>query len=121
VSLHGSKVPLSYEALISLPGVGPYVASAVLAVTTGSDVVLTDTNTVRVALRVIGEEPNGDVRRNARTQAAIYELLGGAASAADWWSVLDLAAAKCTVRTPVCTECPLRDSCRTGQKASTLE
>jgi A/G-specific adenine glycosylase len=45
---HQGKVPLEGRELMKLPGVGPYVASSVLAAC-GQAVVLTDTNTVRVA------------------------------------------------------------------------
>lgn len=111
---HGGRVPLNESALRSLPGVGPYVAYSLLARFTKTRVVLTDTNTVRVAARVNGLSVRGDVRRRTRTQEALRGLLGGTATAAAWWAVLDLAASTCTPRNPRCSTCPIVDHCLTG-------
>jgi A/G-specific adenine glycosylase len=111
---HAGCVPLDESALLSLPGVGPYVAYSLLARFTKQRVVLTDTNTVRVAVRVNGLSLRGDVRRRIRTQEALRGLLGGTATAADWWAVLDLAASTCTPRNPRCSRCPIVDHCLTG-------
>ncbi len=111
------EVPLTPEGLMKLPGVGPYVAFSTLAALTNADVVLTDTNTVRVALRVTGVEPRGDVRRRKATREAIRDVLGGPAPAADWWAVLDLAANTCRARAPLCPVCPIQPLCSTGRTA----
>jgi A/G-specific adenine glycosylase len=105
------QVPLDLKHLLALPGVGPYVASATLATLTGSRVVLTDTNTVRVAKRVAGISVRGDVRRRRDVQRSIATLMGGRTTAADWLAVIDLAAAVCLPRNPTCKECPIADLC----------
>jgi A/G-specific adenine glycosylase len=98
-------------ALLSLPGVGPYVASATLAAVTGEEVVLVDTNTVRVAKRVAGLTLRGDIRRRREVRAAITALLGGPADISDWLAVLDLAATVCLPRDPKCARCPIEMDC----------
>lgn len=108
------RVPLDLARLLDLPGVGPYVASATLATLTGSRVVLTDTNTVRVAKRVSGLTARGDVRRRKDVQAAITTLLGGRTTAADWLAVIDLAGTVCVPRDPRCVDCPINDLCAHG-------
>jgi A/G-specific adenine glycosylase len=113
-TVFSGEVPLDFELLLSLPGVGPYVASATLATLTGSRVVLTDTNTVRVAKRVAGLSVRGDVRRRNDVQAAIASLLGGRAKASDWLAVIDLAATTCLPRDPRCPDCPIKDACSYG-------
>jgi A/G-specific adenine glycosylase len=115
VERHGGQVPLEMTALLSLPGVGPYVASATLAALTGKNVVLVDTNTVRVAKRVAGLDLQGDVRRRREVREAIAALLGGPAGADDWLAVLDLAATICLPRDPQCTQCPIERDCRRNQ------
>jgi A/G-specific adenine glycosylase len=110
----GGEVPLDLELLLGLPGVGPYVASATLAALTGRSVVLTDTNTVRVAKRVAGLNVPGDVRRRNDVQAAIASLMGGQTRAADWLAVIDLAATVCLPRDPRCAECPINSLCAYG-------
>ncbi len=108
------QVPLNLELLLELPGVGPYVASATLATLTGGRVVLTDTNTVRVAKRVAGLSVRGDARRRKDVQAAIASLMGGQTTAADWLAVIDLAATVCVLRDPRCADCPIKGLCRHG-------
>lgn len=114
VAEHSSAVPHSVEELVLLPGVGPYVAAATVAALADEDVVLVDTNTVRVATRVAGSYRAGDIRRRRDVQQAIHNLLGGPAPALAWWAVLDLAAAICTAGQPTCSACPIRDLCLTG-------
>lgn len=109
------QVPTDLDELMSLPGVGPYVAAATLAAVTDADVCLVDTNTVRVASRVAGIDRAGDIRRRLDVRRAIADLLAGDAPARSWWAVLDLAASTCTPKLPACEACPLRRWCVTGQ------
>jgi A/G-specific adenine glycosylase len=111
---HGGEIPVDHEALLALPGVGTYVAAAVMTVVDDRRVVLVDTNTVRVATRVAGLYRAGDIRRRADVREAIEDLLGGAVLASDWWAVIDLSATLCRPRDPKCGECPLRGACSFG-------
>jgi len=115
---HRGHVPTDIESLMSLPGVGPYVAAATSASVDGTAVSLVDTNTVRVATRVRGTYRSGDIRRQPDVAVAIADLLGGDAPAKDWWAVLDLGALICTPRSPRCGECPIRAECVTGQEVA---
>lgn len=115
---HRGIPPADRHSLMEFPGVGPYVASATFAAITGQRVLLLDTNTVRVALRIAGYEPRGDVRRAARTRDAIRDAFGGPADAVLWWAVLDLAALVCRPRTPHCDDCPIRQFCVTGKRVA---
>jgi A/G-specific adenine glycosylase len=117
-SEHDGAVPADRNALLELPGVGPYVADSIRAAGGAARVLLTDTNTVRVAARCQGIRLVGDIRRRADVQSAISELLAGPASARDWWGVLDLAATICVPRTPRCAECPIQLFCVTGRMST---
>jgi len=115
MSEFGGRVPSDAGHLLSLPGVGPYVASAVSAAAFGAEVSLVDANTVRVATRVAGVYRKGDIRRRHEVISAVDDLLGGVAVAADWWAVLDLAASVCVSGAPRCAGCPIQPECVTGQ------
>jgi A/G-specific adenine glycosylase len=117
VARHSSSLPSSVNEMMTLPGVGPYVAAATLAALTDEDVILVDTNTVRVAARVAGCYRPGDIRRTREVQQAIRDLLEGPAPAASWWGVLDLAATICLPGRPSCLSCPIRNFCVTGSAA----
>ena len=50
------KVPGNWQELDAIPGVGDYIASAVLCFAFNRSSVLVDTNTQRIARRVLGED-----------------------------------------------------------------
>lgn len=105
------KVPDNWQELTTIPGVGDYIASAVLCFAFGRRSVLMDTNTVRIARRVLG---NTDLP-NWRLRLALHELAGLKGTDVQWnQALLDLGALVCTARAPKCDECPVRASCATG-------
>ena len=54
VERHGGALPTELDALLALPGVGPYTARAVLAFAFERDVGLVESNTGRVVARLAG-------------------------------------------------------------------
>jgi A/G-specific adenine glycosylase len=59
VERHGGRVPPSLDVLRTLPGVGPYTASAIASIAFGAPVVAVDTNVRRIVARVaFGAEPD---------------------------------------------------------------
>jgi A/G-specific adenine glycosylase len=106
VERHGGRVPLDLDALLALPGVGPYTARAVLAFAAGADVGVLDTNTGRVLARVAG-------RRLTPSEA--QRAADASVPPGDGWSwnqaLLDLGASVCTARVARCDGCPLRRWC----------
>ena len=52
---HGGRLPDDLDALLALPGIGPYTARAVLAFAFERDVGVVDTNIARVLARTVGE------------------------------------------------------------------
>lgn len=110
---HGGAVPVGEDELMALTGVGPYVASIVSSRLSGSEVVLVDTNSVRVAVRVLGVEPTTkEPRRERQVVEGVTRLLGGPAPADDWFHVIDLAHMVCTPKEPNCGICPLAFDCQ---------
>ena len=111
VERHGGALPSDREALLALPGIGPYTASAVRAFAFDLDDVALDTNIRRIAHRTAFglEHPPlaTDAELDARARAA---LLPGTAH--DWNSaMMDVGATICTARAPKCLLCPLREGC----------
>lgn len=57
---YGDELPRTYDALVALPGVGDYTASAVMSFAYGERIAVVDTNVRRVLSRVFaGEESRG--------------------------------------------------------------
>ena len=111
VERHGGEVPDSYEALLALPGVGDYTASAIASFAFGAHHVVLDTNVRRVLARAVdGEEfPARSVTRTERTRA---ESLLPDEDAPTWAiGLMELGALVCTATTPRCDACPIRERC----------
>ena len=106
-------VPDNWQQLVAIPGVGDYIASAVLCFAFNRSTVLMDTNTQRIARRVLGEATR---QPSWRLRLSLHELAGPRGSDIQWnRSLLDLGALVCRARAPRCGECPVRAHCATGQ------
>ena len=109
------EVPDNWQELTAIPGVGDYIASAVLCFAFGRSSVLMDTNTVRIARRLLG----GGDQKNWRLRLILHELAGQRGADIQWnQALLDLGALVCTARAPKCGECPVRASCAMGTGVS---
>ena len=109
------EVPDNWQELTAIPGVGDYIASAVLCFAFGRPSVLMDTNTVRIARRLMGDPD----LPNWRLRLALHELAGPTGADVEWnQALLDLGALVCTARAPKCDACPVRASCATGMRVS---
>ena len=108
------RVPDSRQELIAIPGVGDYIASAVLCFAFGRPSVLMDTNTRRIARRVRGEnarDPDWLLRLDLHT------LAGRSGPDVEWnQALLDLGALVCRARAPACRECPVQKHCCMGRR-----
>jgi A/G-specific adenine glycosylase len=116
---HGGRVPRDRRTLLALPGVGPYVADAILSFAFGEDVVALDANVVRVFMRLEaldGAGAEAAVRRRVRS-AATAGLPSGC-SAQYNQAIMDFGSAVCRPRRPHCGACPLRNVCRAFQQGS---
>jgi len=92
--------------LESLPGVGPYTAGAVGSISFGHEVPAVDTNVKRVLSRWKGEPLNGQ-----KLLAYATEVMPNS-QAAQWnQAIMDLGAALCTPRLPLCSDCPAQTWC----------
>jgi A/G-specific adenine glycosylase len=115
VKKHSGRVPEDKLALRALPGVGDYVANAVLAFAFDSPAILVDTNTVRLAARFFGFEYGPESRRNPTVRAAVAELFEPDTPRASAVAVLDFASLVCRARLPLCAQCPVVELCAYGR------
>lgn len=112
---HRGEVPNGYEALLSLPGVGEYTASAVLSFGYGRDVAIVDVNVARVLSRAFGVKPELKV-----VKEIAEKLIPSGRGPIFNEALLDLAATVCKVR-PVCLKCPLSKICNHNKKDNNTE
>ena len=107
VERHGGVFPDDLDALVALPGVGPYTARAVLTFAFGRDVGIVESNTGRVLARV-GGRPLSPADAQRLADELVPEGEGWAWNQA----MIDLGATVCLRRAPKCGECPAAVHCR---------
>lgn len=112
VSEHAGTVPRDRASLLALPGVGPYIANAVMVIAYGAHLPLVDPNSIRVVSRVFGY---ASARARPRDDPVLWDFvqtLVPAKRAADFGlALVDLGALVCLPKRPRCSECPLRGRC----------
>jgi len=102
--------PRNREALESLPGVGDYIASAMLSLHMNVRATIIDANVVRLLGRAWGFEWDGETRRKQWLRRIADTLTPARDFRSYNYAVLDLTRAVCT-KTPKCLQCPLRRLC----------
>jgi A/G-specific adenine glycosylase len=108
---YGGRLPREREALLALPGIGPYTVAAIRAFAFDEDEVAFDTNLRRIVHRMrLGIEYPRQASDRELDALAREALPAGRAH--DWNSaMMDLGATICTARAPKCLLCPLQTDC----------
>ena len=112
-TVFAGEIPQSYDALLSLPGIGPYTAGAILSIAFGQPKSAVDANVLRVVARLCASE--ADVT-NLSVKQDISEMLDAImphSRCGDFTQALmELGALVCLSNAePKCSECPLRMAC----------
>lgn len=108
---YGGKVPQTREELIKLPGVGDYVAGAVLSIAFNKKEWIVDSNIVRLFKRYFGIETSKEGRRDKHVIeiAKVYSLSNKSREAN--LAILDFATLVCTPKNPKHKCCALKKNC----------
>jgi len=105
---HQGRLPPDLQALLALPGVGPYTARAVMAFAFEADVGVVDTNAGRVLSRAVAGRP----LRPREAQDLVDTMVPAGAGWRFGQALLDLGAQVCVPGAPRCGDCPIRRRCR---------
>jgi A/G-specific adenine glycosylase len=107
---HGGRFPESRDALLTLPGIGPYTAAAIAAIAFDERATVIDGNVERVVTRLFAiATPLPKARALIAERAAALtpaDCPGDHAQA-----MMDLGATICTPRSPACAICPVAAFC----------
>lgn len=113
VEEHGGRIPADEAAVRALPGVGPYIAGAVLSFAFDRPVPIVEANSLRVLARLIAWRD--DVATTA-SRRRVWEAAGRLVPpthAGDFnQALMDLGAMICLPRQPHCLVCPAASLCR---------
>lgn len=110
------RFPRSRKAIESLPGVGQYIANAVLLFCHDKPHPLLDVNMARVMERFFGERKLADIRYDPYLQSLASFIIRHPNGRILNWSILDFSASVCRARGPLCMICPLAEMCHYAAK-----
>lgn len=108
---YNGRVPETRDELQSLPGVGEYVAGAVLSIGYGKNEWIVDSNVVRLWKRYFGIQTSKEGRRDRHVVETAKIYASGKNPRKANLAILDFAALVCTPNNPKHEECPLRKDC----------
>ncbi|MGD9947333.1 MAG: A/G-specific adenine glycosylase [Desulfobulbus sp.] len=115
------EIPSDYEALLALPGVGPYTAAAILSIAFNLPVPLRDANVERLFARLADiDRPLKQTATQKRLATLAQRLLDHESPRFYNQALMELGALVCTPKKPSCDLCPVRMHCR-ALKADTVE
>jgi len=122
VERHGGEVPRRLEAFQDLPGVGPYVAAAVLSIADGQALAAVDGNVLRVYARWRGfREDVRDGSNQVLIRQALWEQIPPTCPGDFNQALMELGALVCTPAQPRCDRCPLAPDCRALREGAVAE
>ena len=105
-----------WKSQVKLPGLGPYVGSAMRIGIHGSGPLPVDVTIARILSRYYNIHHKGEARRNRQVVCAAQQL--GVVSRGFFNALLDLAALVCTQTNPRCVNCPIKQGCSFSGKTS---
>jgi A/G-specific adenine glycosylase len=110
---HGGKLPRDVEALLALPGIGPYSAGAIASIAFGLPEPIVDGTVVRVLSRLFalrGDPAKAPLKQELWRVARL--LVPGDRPSEFNQSLMELGATICTPTSPRCAECPVAQQCQ---------
>ena len=112
VSEFQNTVPDSREAIRSLPGVGEYIAAAVLSIAYGKPFAVVDGNVKRVLARITCAETPINDPTALRVFTPVAEAMSATADPGSYnQAVMELGALVCLPARPRCGDCPVSSVC----------
>jgi A/G-specific adenine glycosylase len=110
VATHGGVFPVDEAALLTLPGVGPYTAAAIAAISYDAATLPIDGNIERVVSRLFALEEELPAAKSRLRELA--DSIKPAHRFGDFaQALMDLGATICTPKKPACPLCPWNDVC----------
>ena len=106
------RIPGEYAAFRKLPGVGDYIAAAVLSIGCGHILPVVDGNVLRVVCRWQGiADDIGLAATKGKVRSFLQSVIPADAPGRFNEALMELGALVCLPRVPDCTLCPLRQDC----------
>jgi A/G-specific adenine glycosylase len=112
LSDYKGQFPDQYEALLTLPGIGPYTAAAIASFAFGREYPAIDSNVKRLFSRILAlEEPQDSTSFMTKANDFGAGLIRTCDAAIFNQATMELGAMVCTPQKPSCALCPVQDLC----------
>ena len=108
---HRGRVPVEYDELVRLPGVGLYSAAVVRIVSFSKPDFPVDGNVFRFVSRYLGVGLRGTKLEARQVREGLMGLVPRNEGGEWFYGLLDFAAKVCRKRAPQCQQCPLGREC----------
>ena len=109
------KLPDNFEDLISLPGIGNYTASAILAIAFNKPYIPLDGNIERVIKRYLYLKKEKDIQKDNLIKKK--SIFGTSSRSRDYaQALMELGALICKPNNPLCNQCPISKKCKSLKK-----
>ncbi len=103
-------LPSNFEDLKSLPGVGDYTSTAIMAIAFNQKFIPLDGNVERILKRVLFLRSDGDISKENMQISKIF--FGLSERASDYaQAIMELGALVCRPTSPLCEKCPISINC----------
>ena len=108
---YNGKLPGNFEDLLSLPGIGNYTASAILAIVFNKPYIPMDGNIERVLKRYLYLKKKNEIQKDNLIKKK--SVLGISSRSSDYaQALMELGALICKPTNPLCHQCPISKKCR---------
>ncbi len=106
------RMPDTYEGWIRLPGVGEYMAGAIMSTAFQKPYPAVDGNVMRVCARInLLEDSVGSLSLKKKTRSWVMEMIPRDLPGDFNQALMELGATVCRPHNPECKACPLRERC----------
>jgi A/G-specific adenine glycosylase len=115
-----SKFPITYEDVLSIPGVGQYTAGAIMSIAYNQPYAATDGNVFRVVSRLYGIE--GDLTKSVakkKIEQLNQSIVETGRPSIITPALMELGALVCRPLSPKCEECPVQPLCKAFKENKT--
>jgi A/G-specific adenine glycosylase len=112
------KFPETYNELRKIPGVGEYIAGAIMVVSFSKPAPVVDSNIARFINRFWNLNLSGELRRKKEIIKIAGTLFSCREPGKFLFAIVDFTSLICKPGKPECGNCPLKDMCRYIKKSS---
>ena len=105
------KIPKNYDQLKSLPGIGNYTASAIMAIAFNQPFIPLDGNIERVLKRYLYLKKDREIQKdNLLKKKSVFGISSRSSDYAQ--ALMELGALICKPSNPICDQCPISKNCK---------